>query len=142
MLELDHDRVQGMRSISQHLGADKGNQVVIIDTRQELSIYIGGHPYTRREVEMPTASMHHAGIHWRELMKLEQWLLEDTKASGEDCARNNVWSVLVHHEARVCALSAGPMCASVAQPPYPALWLSHMEPGAKPDACRSCQKPA
>jgi Inositol hexakisphosphate len=97
-----HCLLQGMRSIAHHLGADTGSRVVLIDTRQELSIYIAGRPYTRREAEMPTVAMHHAGIHWRELQKLEQWLLEDTCASAEDWAVDGTLRVLVHREAQVC----------------------------------------
>ena len=60
--------------------------MVIIDTRQELSVHLLGRPYMRREAEMPTVAMHHAGVPWREVRKLEQWLLEDTVASAEDWA--------------------------------------------------------
>jgi Inositol hexakisphosphate len=66
---------------------------------QELSIYIAGRPYTRREADMPTVAMHHAGIHWRELQKLEQWLREDARLSVEDWAAGGELRVLVHREA-------------------------------------------
>jgi hypothetical protein len=29
---------------------------------QELVVYVNGTPYTRRELEMPAAALHHAGI--------------------------------------------------------------------------------
>jgi hypothetical protein len=30
--------------------------------RQELVVYVNGVPYTRRELEMPAAVLHHAGV--------------------------------------------------------------------------------
>jgi Inositol hexakisphosphate len=94
---------------------------------QELSIYIAGRPYTRREADMPTVAMHHAGIHWRELQKLEQWLREDARLSGEDWAADSQLRVLVHREAPArfcpkmmhhsCRVNAK-ICVLVALPPH------------------------
>ncbi len=36
--------------------------VVVSDLREELVVYINGTPYTRRELEMPAAALHHAGV--------------------------------------------------------------------------------
>lgn len=94
--------VQGMRGIAKHLGADRGMPVVFIDTREELNIYLGGKPYSRRDLDMPTTLIHHTGIHWRELAKLEGWLLEDVRASGQEWSTDGLLRVLVHHEAMVC----------------------------------------
>lgn len=43
-------------------GPDGETQVMITDVREELMTYIAGRPYLRREVEMPAAALHHAGI--------------------------------------------------------------------------------
>jgi hypothetical protein len=93
--------VQGIRGIAQYLGADDGVPVVLIDTREELNIYLRGQPYSRRDRDMPMACIHDTGIHWRELAKLEDWLLEDTKASGREWSIDGLLRVLVHHEATV-----------------------------------------
>lgn len=93
--------VQGLRGLVECLGAKTGSRVVVVDTREELGVYLRGHPYTRRELEMPTASMHHAGIHWRELRKLERWLRDDVCSSSTYGADDGVHRVLVHKEAPV-----------------------------------------
>lgn len=46
------------------------------DVREELVVYINGMPYIRRELEMPAAAMHHAGVHARQLEALEGALKE------------------------------------------------------------------
>ena len=45
------------------LGARPGgsSHVVITDLREELVVYVNGKPYLRRELEMPSAALHHAG---------------------------------------------------------------------------------
>ena len=45
------------------LGARPGGRthVVITDLREELVVYVNGKPYLRRELEMPSAALHHAG---------------------------------------------------------------------------------
>lgn len=35
--------------------------VVVTDLREELVAYVNGSPYLRRELEMPSAALHHAG---------------------------------------------------------------------------------
>lgn len=46
------------------LGARPGGRsyVVITDLREELVVYVNGKPYLRRELEMPSAALHHAGL--------------------------------------------------------------------------------
>ena len=36
--------------------------VVATDLREELVAYVNGRPYLRRELEMPAAALHHAGV--------------------------------------------------------------------------------
>lgn len=36
--------------------------IVFTDLREELVVYVNGRPYLRRELEMPSAALHHAGI--------------------------------------------------------------------------------
>ena len=45
------------------LGARPGgsSHVVVTDLREELVVYVNGKPYLRRELEMPSAALHHAG---------------------------------------------------------------------------------
>ena len=45
------------------LGARPGGRVhvVVTDLREELVAYVNGSPYLRRELEMPSAALHHAG---------------------------------------------------------------------------------
>jgi Inositol hexakisphosphate len=128
--------LQGLRQLAAHIAAAAASEapaaaaalspgpaaasrarVVVVDTREELSLYVRGHPFTRRELEMPTASMHHAGIRWRELAKLEAWLRSDVVASSA------VWrsaagerGVLIHHELAVrCSLSRLDPCTQSSQ---------------------------
>ena len=46
------------------LGARPGGNtaVVVSDLREELVGYINGRPFLRRELEMPSAAFHHAGM--------------------------------------------------------------------------------
>ena len=54
--------VGGCRLLSE-LGARPGGKVhvVVTDLREELVAYVNGSPYLRRELEMPSAALHHAG---------------------------------------------------------------------------------
>lgn len=54
-----------MQMLLEQMGAGpNGNTSVIIsDVREELVLYVNGTPYLRRELEMPAAALHHAGIH-------------------------------------------------------------------------------
>jgi hypothetical protein len=47
------------------LGAGPGGpaKAVVTDVREEMVAYIAGRPYLRRELEMPAAAFHHAGVH-------------------------------------------------------------------------------
>ncbi len=63
-----------LAALLRHLGAGPedgaaggGAHVVIADVREELAVYVNGVPYIRRELEMPAAAMHHAGIHAAQL---------------------------------------------------------------------------
>ena len=105
--------LQDLRRIATQLGAhasssssssSRGGRVVLLDTRQELFVHLAGSPVTRREAELPTAPMGHSGFHWRELRKLEQWLQEDVRASGEDWAVAGRLRVMVHSERKVRGL--------------------------------------
>lgn len=60
---LPHD-VQGVRNLLSWLDARPGGSchVVITDLREELAVYVNGRPYLRRELDMPSAALHHAGI--------------------------------------------------------------------------------
>ena len=55
--------LQGIRNLMSQLGARPGGNVhvVVTDLREELAVYINGRPYLRRELEMPSAALHHAG---------------------------------------------------------------------------------
>ena len=56
--------MQGLRNLLRHLGARPGGPAhfVVSDLREELVVYINGWPYLRRELEMPAAALHHAGM--------------------------------------------------------------------------------
>ncbi|KAI8474087.1 MAG: inositol hexakisphosphate-domain-containing protein [Monoraphidium minutum] len=72
---------EGLRRLLAYLGAGGGGgaHVVLTDVREELVVYVNGLPYIRRELEMPSAAMHHAGVHWRQLEALEAHLKEDVR---------------------------------------------------------------
>lgn len=106
--------MQGLRALVERLGGKSGKKVVLLDTREELCVYLAGHPYTRRDIEMPTASLHHAGIHWRELQRLEEWLLEDVRLSSGNWVEENAHRVLVHKEVPVrCPLAPAVTCRHI-----------------------------
>eukprot|EP00884_Botryococcus_braunii_P001844 jgi/Botrbrau1/11660/Bobra.168_2s0015.2 len=71
--------VQGLRNLLRELGARPGgpNYVIVTDLREELVAYIRGVPYLRRELEMPAAALHHAGIQAVKLEELERRLRGD-----------------------------------------------------------------
>ncbi|WIA11258.1 hypothetical protein OEZ85_011384 [Tetradesmus obliquus] len=79
-----------------HLGAGPGGSthVVVTDVREELVVYVNGVPHIRRELEMPAAALHHAGVHARQLELLEAALREDV---SNEAAK---WGgrVLLHQE--------------------------------------------
>ncbi|KAG2430310.1 hypothetical protein HYH02_013787 [Chlamydomonas schloesseri] len=84
-------------ALLKHLGAgpDGRSHVVIADVREELVVYVNGVPYIRRELEMPAAAMHHAGVHAAQLQELEVLLKEDVTDEAA------LWGsrVLLHREA-------------------------------------------
>ncbi|KAK9839780.1 hypothetical protein WJX81_000925 [Elliptochloris bilobata] len=71
--------VQGLRNLLSHLGAPPGGPVTVVvsDVREELVGYVNGLPYLRRELEMPSAALHHAGIQAVKLEELERRLRND-----------------------------------------------------------------
>ena len=71
--------VEGLRKIISSLGARPGgpSHVVITDLREELVLYVNGTAYLRRELEMPAAALHHAGIQAAKLEDLERRLRAD-----------------------------------------------------------------
>jgi hypothetical protein len=70
--------VAALARLLETLGAGESGDthVVMTDVREELVVYINGMPYIRRELEMPAAAMHHAGVHARQLEALEGALKE------------------------------------------------------------------
>jgi hypothetical protein len=75
----------GLRKLLKHLGAGPGGDthVVLTDVREELVVYVNGVPYTRRELEMPAAALHHAGVHARSLETLEAAMKEVRGRQGK-----------------------------------------------------------
>lgn len=71
--------VEGLRKLLGSLGARPGGpcHVVITDLREELVLYVNGTAYLRRELEMPAAALHHAGIQAAKLEDLERRLRSD-----------------------------------------------------------------
>ena len=74
--------LQGIRNLMSQLGARPGGNmhVVVTDLREELAVYINGRPYLRRELEMPSAALHHAGqtcsIAALSCLHVPSWLIE------------------------------------------------------------------
>jgi protein-tyrosine phosphatase len=93
---LGNASVEGVRSLLSALGARPSGavHVIITDLREELVLYINGTPYLRRELEMPAAALHHAGIHAAKLEDLERRL------RGDMLAEAAAWGgkVLLHRE--------------------------------------------
>ncbi|KAL3150044.1 hypothetical protein ABBQ38_013395 [Trebouxia sp. C0009 RCD-2024] len=71
--------LRGLRRLLSELGARPGGKVhvVVTDLREELVAYVNGSPYLRRELEMPSAALHHAGIQAMKLEELERRLRTD-----------------------------------------------------------------
>lgn len=90
--------VPALRNLLEALDAGPGGprHVVVTDLREELVVYVNGTPYMRRDLEMPAASMHHAGIRTYKLEELERRLLADVAAEAQ------VWDgrILLHRESR------------------------------------------
>jgi hypothetical protein len=68
--------------------------VIVTDLREELVLYINGTAFIRRELEMPAAALHHAGIQATRLEDLERRLLADVAAEAEGWGGK----VLLHRE--------------------------------------------
>eukprot|EP00798_Chlamydomonas_sp_ICE-L_P002281 gene2281-8554_t len=72
----------------------------LIQFERMLRGYVNGTPHIRRELEMPAAALHHAGIHAPQLEELEQLMKEDvTDEVGKWGGR-----ILLHRELPVCSL--------------------------------------
>eukprot|EP00197_Chlamydomonas_leiostraca_P007983 CAMPEP_0202863826 /NCGR_PEP_ID=MMETSP1391-20130828/4304_1 /ASSEMBLY_ACC=CAM_ASM_000867 /TAXON_ID=1034604 /ORGANISM="Chlamydomonas leiostraca, Strain SAG 11-49" /LENGTH=1425 /DNA_ID=CAMNT_0049543499 /DNA_START=116 /DNA_END=4393 /DNA_ORIENTATION=- len=73
--------LEGLRALLQQLGAKPGGDthVIVSDIREELVVYVNGMPYTRRELEMPAAALHHAGVHAQQLEEQERMIREDVQ---------------------------------------------------------------
>lgn len=78
VLAIGNVPVTALARLLETLGAGEcgDTHVVVTDVREELVVYINGMPYIRRELEMPAAAMHHAGVHARQLEALEMALKE------------------------------------------------------------------
>jgi hypothetical protein len=68
--------------------------VIVTDLREELVLYINGTAFIRRELEMPAAALHHAGIQATRLEDLERRLLADVAAESEGWGGK----ILLHRE--------------------------------------------
>ncbi len=88
--------VKGLRKLLESLGAKPGGptHVVITDLREELVLYINGIAYLRRELEMPAAALHHAGIQAAKLEDLERRLRADILAEAASWGGK----ILLHRE--------------------------------------------
>ena len=71
--------ISGLRKFMQQVGALPGGNahVIFTDLREELVIYVNGTAYTRRELEMAAAALHHAGIKAVKIEDLERKLRTD-----------------------------------------------------------------
>uniref|UniRef100_A0A7S3QUH6 Tyrosine specific protein phosphatases domain-containing protein n=1 Tax=Dunaliella tertiolecta TaxID=3047 RepID=A0A7S3QUH6_DUNTE len=99
--------LQGLRDLLAHLGAGPqgSNHVVMTDLREELVVYINGVPYTRRELEMPVAALHHAGVHAAQLEEQEALLREDVT---DEVARYS-GQLMLHKEVEAATAAQLPM---------------------------------
>ena len=90
----------GLRKLLSHLGAGPGGNahVLVTDVREELVVYVNGVPYMRRELEMPAAALHHAGVQARQLEVLEGALREVTGSQGLGVCEGELcyWGLVVN----------------------------------------------
>jgi len=88
--------VAGLRKLIKKLGATPGGNahVVVTDLREELVLYVKGTAYMRRELEMPAAALHHAGIQAVKIEDLERRLRSDMIAESINWGGK----VLLHNE--------------------------------------------
>lgn len=80
------------------LGARPGGHVHVVatDLREELVAYVNGRPYLRRELEMPSAALHHAGTklslclsrHSFSVSRRNCILLANGKVQQDPCSRH------------------------------------------------------
>eukprot|EP00887_Chlorella_sp_A99_P002448 scaffold10.g2448.t1 len=102
---LGNASVEGLRRLLAALGALPSGRthVVVTDLREELVLYVNGTAYLRRELEMPAAALHHAGIQAVKLEDLERRLRADMAAEAA------AWGgkVLLHREVASTARAGG-----------------------------------
>ncbi|GAB4814185.1 hypothetical protein N2152v2_001231 [Parachlorella kessleri] len=109
---LGHATVEGLRRLLDRLGAlpaagvkaalgeaappggGQHHHVVVTDLREELVLYVNGSAYMRRELEMPAAALHHAGVQAVKLEDLERRLRGDMLAEAQRWGGK----VLLHRE--------------------------------------------
>merc|ERR1711871_344704 len=91
--------VPALRGLLDMLGAGRGGdtKIVVIDLREELSVYIRGRPYCLRDLHAPASNLHHAGISSQRMQKMEEALQEDVQAE----AARFQGSVMAHFESQV-----------------------------------------
>jgi hypothetical protein len=91
--------VPALRGLLDTLGASKtgATKVIVIDLREELSVYVGGRPYCLRDLHAPASNLHHAGISSQRMQSMEAALQEDVQAE----ARQFQGSVMAHFESQV-----------------------------------------
>jgi len=79
ILTVGNATVRGLRILLDQLNSlsNGDSRVVITDLREELVLYVNGVAYLRRELEMPAAALHHAGIQANKLEDLELRLRSD-----------------------------------------------------------------
>lgn len=131
--------MEGLRAVLTYLGANQGGKctVCISDIREELVVYVNGVPYTRRELEMPAAALHHAGVQAGQLEEQEVLMREDVQDEA------GAWGgkLLLHKEVQEAELAlmssprsslSGLAGATSAPSPLPALTCSSIVPAARP----------
>ncbi len=100
--------VAGLRALLSRLGAGpetppaKQTIAVVTDLREEMVLYVNGGAYLRRELEMPAAALHHAGVRAAQLEALE------ARLAGDAAAEAAAWGgrLLLHREAPAASAEA------------------------------------
>ena len=92
--------VKTMRMLLEQVTSDGDSKktIVIRDIREELVVYVNGIPYTRRDLECPVSSLHHAEASAEDIEHLEEILREDVRKE----AKLHSGTVLLHHEVPAC----------------------------------------
>eukprot|EP00193_Tetraselmis_chui_P014052 CAMPEP_0177779126 /NCGR_PEP_ID=MMETSP0491_2-20121128/16388_1 /TAXON_ID=63592 /ORGANISM="Tetraselmis chuii, Strain PLY429" /LENGTH=81 /DNA_ID=CAMNT_0019298579 /DNA_START=132 /DNA_END=377 /DNA_ORIENTATION=+ len=69
-----------------------------------------GNPYVRRELEMPVAALHHAGISYRKLQEMEVALAADVRHEVANWGGRLLVHRELEHQGHLTRLQAGPPC--------------------------------